>query len=88
MTTITVREAAQNLPTLIQSVINDFDETVIVGDAGAVVMIPQISWNEIQETLRLLNDPISLQALLDGQRERERTGQVRGKSPEEVFHDV
>jgi PHD/YefM family antitoxin component YafN of YafNO toxin-antitoxin module len=88
MRAITLQEAARSFETVMQSTLANAEETVIVSDAGAVVIVQQQYWEELQETLRLLYDKTSLQALLEGHRERERTGSVSGKSPNEVFGDV
>ena len=70
MKTMTVREAAQNLPDVITKTINNADETMIVSDHESVVMVAESYWESIQETLRLLQDNRSLQALLEGHRLR------------------
>jgi PHD/YefM family antitoxin component YafN of YafNO toxin-antitoxin module len=88
MIAITVQEAHRTLPALVQSVIADSDEALIVSDDGVVVMVNQVYWNEIKETLLLLNDPVSLASLLEGQRLRASGADIVGKSLEEVFADV
>jgi PHD/YefM family antitoxin component YafN of YafNO toxin-antitoxin module len=75
MNTMTVREASTNLPSVIEQTINNYDETVIVSEAGSVVMVAERYWESMQETLRLLQDKRSLKALLDGHSARE-TGQL------------
>ena len=88
MIAITVQEAHRTLPALVRSVIADSDEALIVSDDGVVVMVNQVYWNEMKETLLLLNDTVSLASLLEGQRLRASGVDVVGKSPEEVFTDV
>lgn len=79
MNTVTVREASHNLPKVIEETIKNYDETVIVSDSGAVVMVAQEYWEEMQETLRLLNDKRSLKALLDGHQARKERRPVVSK---------
>lgn len=66
MNTLTLQQASLNLPLIVESIINNSEETLIVYDAGAVVMLDEKYWKEIQETLRLLRDKKSLAALLAG----------------------
>ena len=72
---------------LISSVINNQEETVISTDDGAVIMIDQENWNGIIETLRLLKDKKSLQALLKGHKNRDENKE-NGKPIELVFDDI
>jgi hypothetical protein len=64
MNAIGLQQATQTLPQLIQQTLNNCEETIIVSDAGAVVMSDLREWENMQETLRLLHDKISLKALL------------------------
>lgn len=85
MNTITVLEASSNLSSVIEKTINDYDETVIVSDNGAVVMVAESYWESMQETLRLLQDKRSLQALLEGHRLRDVGQPIHAKTMSEVF---
>ncbi|EDN67910.1 hypothetical protein BGP_3357 [Beggiatoa sp. PS] len=72
MNAFSLQEASINLPHIIAETIKNSDETLIVSDNGAVIMIDKDYWEEIQETLRLLSDKKSLAAfLLEGHRQRE-----------------
>jgi len=88
MNTITVREASSNLPSVIEKTINNYDETVIVSDNGSVVMVAESYWESMQETLRLLQDKRSLQALLEGHRLRYTGQPIPAKTVDEVFDDL
>jgi PHD/YefM family antitoxin component YafN of YafNO toxin-antitoxin module len=88
MNTLSLQEASSNLPNIIENTIKNSDETVIATDLGAVIMIDENHWEEIQETLRLLKDKKSLAALLDGHRQRDQAMVPQGKSIEEVFNDL
>jgi len=88
MNTMTVGEASNNLSDVITKTIDNADETVIVADNGAVVMVAESYWEAIQETLRLLRDKRSLQALLEGHHRRETGQSISTKTPDEVFNDL
>ena len=72
MNTVSVQNVKNMLPDLIQNTIDNSEETVIVSDAGAIVLIDQRKWERIRETLRLLKDKTSLKALLDGHKLRDK----------------
>jgi PHD/YefM family antitoxin component YafN of YafNO toxin-antitoxin module len=88
MFAISLHEATTTFPSLMQSALHDSEEITIVSDEGAVVMVSQDYWNELQETVRILSDKRALAALLEGHRMRREHGVPIGKSPEEVFADV
>ena len=88
MNTMTVREAAKNLPDVIIKTIDNTDETVIVSDHGSVVMVAESYWESIQETLRLLQDQRSLKALLEGHRLRATGQPTQAKTLDEAFSDL
>jgi PHD/YefM family antitoxin component YafN of YafNO toxin-antitoxin module len=52
MNIMTVEQASQNFPDVIAKTISNVDETIIVSDDGAVVMVAESYWEAIQETLR------------------------------------
>jgi PHD/YefM family antitoxin component YafN of YafNO toxin-antitoxin module len=87
MVSVTLNNAVGNLPKIIADTISNQEETIIVTDDGAVVMLSQHNWDGMLETLRLLKDKKSLKALLDGQARRKQ-GVNQGKSPEEIFYDL
>jgi PHD/YefM family antitoxin component YafN of YafNO toxin-antitoxin module len=88
MNTMTVLEASTNLPSVIEQTINNYDETIIVSETGSVVMVAESYWESMQETLRLLQDKRSLQALLEGHRLREAGQPTHAKTVSEVFNDL
>jgi PHD/YefM family antitoxin component YafN of YafNO toxin-antitoxin module len=87
MKTITLSNALLDLPNIISSVIKNNEETVIATDDGAVIVVDQGNWNSIIETLRLLKDKKSLQALLQGHKNRDEDT-LNGKLVKQVFYDV
>ncbi len=88
MNTIIASKAAQTLPQLIQDTIKNCEETIIVSEEGSVVLIDQNEWESIQETLKLLQDPIAFKALLDGHRAREQGENPKSFTVDEVFNDL
>ena len=88
MNAVGIEQAVSILPELIQKTIENCEETVIVTDFGAAVLIDQREWENMLETLRLFQDKISLKALLNGHKLRK-----AGKTPdaltvEEAFNDI
>jgi len=88
MNTLSLQEASTNLSRIIAETIQNNDETLIVSDYGTVIMIDKDYWEEIQETLRLLRDKKSLDALLEGHRKRDQGVIPSGKEINEAFNDL
>ncbi len=88
MIPVNVEKAALILPGLIHNTLMNCEETVIVTENGAVVMIDLAEWENMKETLNLLRDKKSLKALLDGHRERDRGKTPDSISAEEAFYDL
>ena len=88
MNTLSIQEASTNLPHIIAETINNSDETLIVSEHGAVIMVDKEYWEEIQETLSLLRDKKSLTALLEGHRQRDQGVTPNGKTIDKVFDDL
>jgi len=88
MNALSLREASSNLPNIVENTIKNCDETLIVTDYGAVMMIDKEYWEEIQETLALLSDKQSLAALLEGHKLRDKGIKPSGKTINEVFNDL
>ncbi|MCP4351609.1 MAG: hypothetical protein GY795_39595 [Desulfobacterales bacterium] len=88
MISIGIEKAAQTLPQLIQDTITNCEETVIVSDTGSVVLIDQAEWENLQETLRLLRDKKSLEALISGHKQRNQGVRPDGVSIEKAFYDL
>lgn len=77
MIAVTLSNASETLPQLVEKTLANREETVIVSDKGAVVMIDQEEWENMRETLNLLRDKKSLKALIDGHRLRDEGGRHR-----------
>ncbi len=88
MNAISVFEASNNLMGIIESTIQNSDTTIITSDKGSVVMVGTRYWEEMQETLRLLQDKRSLKALLKGHKHRMLGQPMVAKTTAEVFYDL
>ena len=84
----TLQQASADLGNLIASAVSDHEEAAIVSDRGSVILIPQEEYDAMQETLRLLMDQRSLNALLMGQAQREAGHRIDFPAVEQVFHDL
>jgi PHD/YefM family antitoxin component YafN of YafNO toxin-antitoxin module len=88
MRTLTLDNAVVDLKNLVCQTINDRDETIIVSNEGAVVMLEEKEWSHMKEMLRLLSDKSSLAALIESHAIRDRGEKPESLSIEEVFTDV
>ena len=88
MRTITIEQATNNLQQHINYSLDTHEEINIASNNGAIVMIPQLDYESMQETLRLLSDKKSLKALLDGHNSRDLNQPFKSYSVKEVFSDI
>ena len=88
MMTIGIEEAKKDLIRIIGETILNNDETIIVAEQGSVVLLEEKEWENIKESLRLLNDKKSLSALLHGHEMRDSGCVPKGKTLNEAFHDL
>ena len=88
MRTITIEQANNDLIGHINYTLDTHDEVNIASNHGSIVMIPQIDYESMQETLRLLSDKKSLKALLDGHSARDSNHHLKSYTIEEVFGDL
>ena len=63
---ITVNEAQQQLPNLIDSVNQSHQPVVISGQNNNAVLLSEIDWRSIQETLYLLSIPEMRESIQEG----------------------
>jgi len=88
MNAITINNAISNFPQIVKNTINNYEETLIVGEQGSVVLISQQEWNSIMETIRLFRDKKSLKSLVDGHNARKKGLTNKSKPVEEAFYDL
>ncbi len=63
---ITVNEAQQQLPTLIDTVNQSHQPIVITGQNSNAVLLSETDWDSIQETLYLLSIPGMKESIQEG----------------------
>ena len=88
MRTITLEQASIDLPNIVQRTLQEHSETVIASQEGAVIMINETEWQNIKETLRLLNDKASLASLIESHSIRDKGEKPEGITFKEAFQDV
>jgi|JFJP01.1.fsa_nt_gi PHD/YefM family antitoxin component YafN of YafNO toxin-antitoxin module len=88
MNAITINNAISNFSQIVTDTVRNFEETLIVGEQGSVVLISQQEWNSIIETIRLFRDKRSLKALLDGHDMRKKGQKSKSKTINEAFYDL
>ncbi|MDM8516480.1 hypothetical protein QUF76_09790 [Desulfobacterales bacterium HSG16] len=88
MISVNVQKAARNLPQLVHDTLRNCEETVIVSDTGSVVMVDQVEWENLQETLKLFRDKKSLKALLEGHKARDQGIGPDSVSVDKAFYDL
>ena len=84
----TLQQASKGLGEVIARAVQDHEEAAIVSDRGSVILVPQDEFDSMQESLRLLNDPRSLKALLAGHAQRDERRLSDLPTVEQVFDDL
>ena len=84
----TLQQASIGLGEVIARAVQDHEEAAIVSDRGAVILVPQDEFDSMRESLRLLNDPRSLKALLAGHAQRDERRLSDLPTVEQVFDDL
>lgn len=70
MQAVTLKDAARNLPRLVEQVLADAEPRIVVSDAGEqVVLMPLDEFNSWKETLYLLANPANAAHLRRGMAE-------------------
>ena len=88
MHVFTLQQATANLERVIAIAVNDSEDTAIVSESGTVFLISLKEFESMRETLRLLSDQRSLNALLAGHSQRDAGQIIDTPSIEQVFHDL
>ncbi len=84
----TLQQASIGLGEVIARAVQDHEEAAIVSDRGSVILVPQDEFDSMRESLRLLNDPRSLKALLAGHAQRDERRLSDLPTVEQVFDDL
>jgi len=88
MNAITIDNAISNFPQIVTNTIRNFEETIIVGEQGAVVLISQQEWNSMMETIRLFRDKKSLKSLFEGHNVRRKGLKPKSETINQTFNDL
>ena len=84
----TLQQASSDLGRVIARAVCDHEEASIISESGTVVLVPQEEFEAMRETLRLLSDRRSLNALLAGHAQRDAGHALDYPSVEQVFHEL
>ncbi len=87
MQTIPYAQVQVNLAEIIGQIISKNERIKVAGETGSVVILSESDWNALSETLRLLQDEISLKSLLEGHQARQE-GKSIGKPATEIFDEL
>ncbi len=66
MTTVTTREARDNLSRLIDDATSSHQPILITGERNNAVLISEEDWSAVQETLFLLSVPAMRESIMEG----------------------
>ena len=88
MKTITLKQAQADFKEIINYSLKTHDEVNIASENGAVIVMPQEDYDAIQETLRLLSDKHSLNALLSAHELRKKGESPKSYTIKDVFGDL
>ena len=88
MRTVTLNQAVTDLKKMIKDTLNNKDVITISTEDGAVTILPQEDYESMQETLKLLTDKKSLQALLKGHQGRNAGYVADSYILEDIFDDI
>ena len=78
----------KDMSNILYHTIETCEEVSISTPKGAVIMIAQDDYESMQETLRLLSDKKSLNALLNSHHNRDKNIVIQSYNIEEVFSDI
>jgi PHD/YefM family antitoxin component YafN of YafNO toxin-antitoxin module len=84
----TLQQATADLDRVIARAVGDHEEAAIVSDSGTVFLVPQQEFESMRETLRLLSDQRSLNALLAGHSLHDAGQVLDSLSIEQIFNDL
>ena len=84
----TSQQASADLDRVIARAVHDHEEAAIVSDSGTVFLVSQQEFESMQETLRLLSDQRSMNALQAGHTLRDAGQLCDPPSIEQIFYDL
>ncbi len=84
----TSKQASADLDRVIARAVYDQEEAAIVSDIGTVFLVPQEEFDSMRESLRLMSDRRSFNALLEGHSQRDAGGVSDYPTVEQIFYDL
>ena len=87
MLAMSISEGRKKLFEIRQSVVDDYDTAILTHKDGNMVLISQEQWENWQETIRLYQDKVTMQALENYFDARD-AGDDQGISIEKAFPDL
>ena len=88
MRTMPLTDGLGRIPELCEDVVREHDRVVLTRPEGNVVLVAEEDWDNMIETLRVVQDKVAMRALLEAHAARDAGRPLPGKSIEEVFSDV
>jgi PHD/YefM family antitoxin component YafN of YafNO toxin-antitoxin module len=88
MKTVTLEQAVSDLREMIKDALHSKEAITIATEDGAVTILPEEEYTSMQETLKLLGDKKSLNALLTSHQDRDSGYIAESYSVEDVFDDL
>ncbi len=88
MKTVTLNQAAADLKNMIKDTLHNKEAITIATEDGAVTILPQEEYESMQETLNLLMDKKSLNALLTSHHDRDAGYVSESYTVEDIFDDL
>jgi PHD/YefM family antitoxin component YafN of YafNO toxin-antitoxin module len=88
MRSLPISEAQHRLDELRQEIVRENGEVILTHEGGNIVMISQQDWENMKETMRIINNKEILESLLESQKERRAGRTPKGKTVSQVFYDL
>jgi PHD/YefM family antitoxin component YafN of YafNO toxin-antitoxin module len=70
------------------NVLKNNEELIVDSKLGNFVVVPENDWNQMNETINLVNDKISLKSLIEGKLLRNSGETPKHYTIEEIFNDL
>ena len=84
----TIEKVISNPTFYFKNVQQNKEELIVGSDNGNLIIIPESDWNQMNETINLLVDKLSINSLVMGHLARENKEDIKKYSVSEVFYDL
>ena len=84
----TLDKVVSNPAFYFSNVIQNNEELIVGSDNGNLIIIPESDWNQMNETINLLIDKLSINSLVMGHLARETQEDLKKYSISEIFYDL